>query len=661
MAQTDGEPWHWEIVIVPNAPPPPPSIPSPALPPDAPNALAHWFQGSALPFLLAISVLLGIVVALSAPFYIRQRCAERSADGHVPLVDEESQQSATEARGAKAAAPGAAPGAADAAEEASPPEPFEVVLLRRHGEDLGIAIGADDDNHIVVAGIHPGTVAEKYGDAIQELDRILEINGVAVTPDTDFFALLQPDVLEVRLLLLPQDDGDDEAPDAEAAPLPSAKGGKLAPAAAAPAPSSGAPAATPAAAPAAATAAAGAPAPGPEAEHALLLPSSSSSSASPPPPPPLPPPPPPALWRCALPVWWCMAHAVSWSAGSWPPGEPLWKVLWNSLARRTAACVEALRASLSTALAALRELVAPCGGACVAAAAHAPASADLEAPTQLPPSLHLLRLPSLPGFGSILAPSARSISADEAVATLKAPLEGLERELRLARAEVAEQAALSRRFDLELTAQRQRVLLDETALDNKTELERQLNEQIATCLVGRPAHVPRARAPQCSPAMPAALLARPASVHMARGSALPWPLAPPCPLAALSPPSPHRRLAPAPPRQRLAAASPPPRRRLAAPPCTAPRTALTALSPTLGLPSATLSTPSPLARRSATSSSSPRCSARALARPARPSARGFRWSVIGRRRRWRTSPRSGRQRWRWCRRRRRRSRSCSRS
>jgi hypothetical protein len=107
----------------------------------------------------------------------------------------------------------------------------------------------------------------------------------------------------------------------------------------------------------------------------------------------------------------------------------------------------------------------------------------------MPPDVFKLVLPPLPGFGAIPSArgpiSARTMSAEaaEAVRELKEPIEGLERELRLARAEIAEQAALSKLFDLELGAQRQRVMLDESQLESKEALERQLNERIATCLV----------------------------------------------------------------------------------------------------------------------------------------------------------------------------------
>ena len=136
-------------------------------------------------------------------------------------------------------------------------------------------------------------------------------------------------------------------------------------------------------------------------------------------------------------------------------------------------------------------------------------------PGGMPPDLFKLVLPPLPGFGAIPSArgpiSARTMSAEaaEAVRELKEPIEGLERELRLARAEIAEQAALSKRFDLELGAQRQRVMLDESQLESKEALERQLNERIATCLVRcrrrrrrRRRHLLRSRRPDGPPLGP---------------------------------------------------------------------------------------------------------------------------------------------------------------
>jgi len=348
-----GQAWHWEIIVVPDDPPRPPSFPSPAAPPSVQSYVVEWLEDDLhqkwIAEWIAVGVLLSLVVMLMWWLCVP---AEGSSDAHVRLVDEEAKH--------------------------SPPEPFEVVLQRKTpGEEIGIAIGADAENHVVVAGILPGTIAEAYGDAIQVLDRILKINGNDVTPETDFFALISPDVMEVRLLLLPADEGD------------RVNEGELS------------------------------------------------------------------------------SQPASSSAEGW-------------LSR----CCRALRAAGSSTSTALVVMPGSPGG--------------------MPPDVFKLVLPPLPGFGAIPSArgpiSARTMSAEaaEAVRELKEPIEGLERELRLARAEIAEQAALSKRFDLELGAQRQRVMLDESQLESKEALERQLNERIATCLVRRRRRRRRRRHLLCS-------------------------------------------------------------------------------------------------------------------------------------------------------------------
>ena len=358
-----GQAWHWEIIVVPDDPPRPPSFPSPAAPPTLQSYVVEWLEDDQHQKWIAECVAVGVLLSL-AVMLMWWLCipAEGSSDGHVRLVDEEAKH--------------------------SPPEPFEVVLQRTTpGEEIGIAIGADAENHVVVAGILPGTIAEAYGDAIQVLDRILKINGNDVTPETDFFALISPEVMEVRLLLLPADEGD------------RVNEGELS------------------------------------------------------------------------------SHPASSSVEGW-------------LSR----CCRALRGRSPTSTA----LVVMPGS-----------------PGGMPPDLFKLVLPPLPGFGAIPSArgpiSARTMSAEaaEAVRELKEPIEGLERELRLARAEIAEQAALSKRFDLELGAQRQRVMLDESQLESKEALERQLNERIATCLVRcrrrrrrRRRHLLRSRRPDGPPLGP---------------------------------------------------------------------------------------------------------------------------------------------------------------
>ena len=86
-------------------------------------------------------------------------------------------------------------------------QPVAVVLHRQHGEDLGLAIGYDADHHVVVSSVKPGSIAEAH--SVQELDRILAINGVAVNSETDFESLLRPDVRTVRLHLLRHEDFPD--------------------------------------------------------------------------------------------------------------------------------------------------------------------------------------------------------------------------------------------------------------------------------------------------------------------------------------------------------------------------------------------------------------------------------------------------------------------
>jgi hypothetical protein len=76
---------------------------------------------------------------------------------------------------------------------------LQVVLKRQVGEDFGLGLGFDEHGHAILYNLH--SVAALSG-ALQELDRILAIDGCEVGEGTDFGYLITPETLTVRLTIV---------------------------------------------------------------------------------------------------------------------------------------------------------------------------------------------------------------------------------------------------------------------------------------------------------------------------------------------------------------------------------------------------------------------------------------------------------------------------